>query len=108
MNDVTVLMIRLEWLLSRAAEKSSRAGLVAALTPTMSDAGIRAAFQNLHDSVLPLSLTAVTLDELWLATSSNLSLGRFRSRSDQGSDRSHTVARVNADGAALETIFISE
>ncbi|PYV55794.1 MAG: hypothetical protein DMG98_14505 [Acidobacteria bacterium] len=41
-----------------ASEQSSREvlkrPLVAALTPTMSDAAIRAAFQNLHDSVLPL------------------------------------------------------
>ena len=41
-----------------ASEQSSREvlkrPLVAVLTPTMSDAAIRAAFQNLHDSVLPL------------------------------------------------------
>jgi hypothetical protein len=95
-----------------ASDQSSREvlkrQLVAALTPTMSDAGIRAAFQNLHDSVLPLSLTAVTLDELWnLATSSNLSLGRFRFCSDNGLGRSQTVACMNAVSAALETIFIS-
>jgi hypothetical protein len=39
------LMIRLEWLLSRAAEKCSKRPLVAALTPKMSDAAIRAAFR---------------------------------------------------------------
>jgi hypothetical protein len=41
-----------------ASDQSSREvlkrPLVAALTPTMSDGAIRAAFQNLHDSVLPL------------------------------------------------------
>ena len=42
-----------------ASEQSSlevlKRPLVAALTPKMSDAAIRASLQNLHDSVLPLS-----------------------------------------------------
>jgi hypothetical protein len=52
-------MIRLEWLLT--SREVLKRPLVAVLTPTMSDAAIRAAFQNLHDSVLTLSEPGLNL-----------------------------------------------
>jgi hypothetical protein len=55
MNDVTRLMIRLDWLLSRAAEKSSNARSPLHSRQRCQMARDSCRLQNLHDSLLSLS-----------------------------------------------------